>query len=110
MPESVRIVLTAWAFFGSAVLVHSVLPYVSRHAYLIRTFKMFILKLRGIKKKRTHYSTSDAGKALDVPTPNPSAVPFSKIIISLGVGEALKREGFLKKNFFSFLLASALLP
>lgn len=64
---------------------------------------MFILKLRGIKKKkRTHYSTSDAGKALDVPTPNPSAVPFSKIIISLGVGEALKREGFLKKKFFFF--------
>lgn len=64
---------------------------------------MFILKLRGIKKKkRTHYSTSDAGKALDVPTPNPSAVPFSKIIISLGVVEALKREGFLKIFFLSF--------
>lgn len=49
---------------------------------------MFILKLRGIKKKkkRTHYSTSDAGKALGVPTPILSVVPFSKIIISLGVG------------------------
>lgn len=59
---SVLIVLMAYAFFGSAVLVHSVLPYVSRHAYLIRTFKMFILKSQGIKRKGTHYSTLDAGR------------------------------------------------
>lgn len=43
-------------------MVHSVLPYVSRHAYLIRTFKMFILKSQGIKRKRTHYSTVNAGR------------------------------------------------
>lgn len=62
VPVSVLIVLTAYAFFGSAVLVHSVLPYVSRHAYLIRTFKMFILKSQGIKRKGTHYSTLGAGR------------------------------------------------
>lgn len=45
---SVLIVLTAYAFFGYAVLVHSVLPYVTKHAYLIRTFTLFILKSQGI--------------------------------------------------------------
>lgn len=49
-------------FFGSAVLVRCVLPYVSRHAYLIRTVKMFILKSQGIKRRRTQYSTLGAGK------------------------------------------------
>lgn len=39
-------------FFWVCCWVHSVLPYVSRHAYLIRTVKMFILKSQGIKKKK----------------------------------------------------------
>lgn len=94
MPGSVLIVLTAYAFFGSAVLVHSVLPYVSRHAYLIRTFKMFILKSQGIKRKRTHYSTLDAGR---------SRVFFSVVPLPLFIR---RREGF--QAFFSLSLASAL--